>query len=99
MSTSSSSAAIRVGIVLFPNVTQLDITGPYEVFARMPSTRVHLVAATLAAVRSEHGLTIVPDVTFDTAPSLDVICLPGGVGINVAMEDETLLRFLQNQAR
>jgi cyclohexyl-isocyanide hydratase len=99
MSVSSVSPALRVGMVLFPNVTQLDVTGAYEVFARMPSTRVHLVAATSAPIRSEHGLTMVPDVTFDAAPPLDVICVPGGVGVNAAMEDETLLRFLRNQAR
>lgn len=99
MPPSSSSAALSVGIVLFPTATQLDVTGPYEVFARMPATQVYLVAPTLAAVRSEHGLTIAPDVTFDAAPALDVICVPGGVGVNLAMEDETLLRFLQNQAR
>lgn len=98
MPLSSSPAALSVGIVVFPRVTQLDVTGPYEVFARMPATRVHLVAATLAAIRSEHGLTIAPDVTFDTVPALDVICVPGGAGVNVAMEDEALLRFLQNQA-
>ena len=34
-----------IGMVLFPNLTQLDLTGPYEVFCRMPNTRVHLVAA------------------------------------------------------
>jgi cyclohexyl-isocyanide hydratase len=99
MLLSSSFAPLSVGIVLFPNVTQLDVTGPYEILARMPTTQVHLVAATLAAVRSEHGLTILPDVTFDTAPALDVICVPGGIGVNLAMEDEALLRFLQNQAR
>ena len=99
MASSSSSGALRVGMVLFPNVTQLDVTGPYEVFARMPATKVHLVAATLAPIRSEHGLRIVPDVTFDTVPPLDVICVPGGMGVNVAMEDEALLEFLQLQAR
>ena len=99
MASSSSSGAMSVGMVLFPNVTQLDVTGPYEVFARMPATKVHLVAATLAPIRSEHGLRIVPDVTFDTVPPLDVICVPGGMGVNVAMEDEALLEFLQLQAR
>jgi cyclohexyl-isocyanide hydratase len=92
-------APLSIGIVLFPDVTELDVTGPYEVFARMPSTRVYLMAATLAPVRSEHGLTITPDVTFAAAPALDVICVPGGAGVNAAMEDERLLRFLQNQAR
>jgi cyclohexyl-isocyanide hydratase len=99
MLPSSSVAPLHVGIVLFPDATQLDVTGPYEILARLPTTRVHLAAATLAAVRSEHGLTILPDVTFDTAPALDVICVPGGMGVNRAMEDEVLLRFVQNQAR
>jgi cyclohexyl-isocyanide hydratase len=99
MPTSSSSAALRAGIVLFPNVTQLDVTGPYEIFARLPAAQVYLVAPTLAPVRSEHGLTIAPDVTFDAAPPLDVICVPGGIGVNVAMEDEALLEFLRLQAR
>ena len=85
MLSASSSGALSVGMVLFPNVTPLDVTGPYEVFARMPNTKVHLVAATLAPIGSEHGLTIVPDATFDTVPPLDVICVPGGIGVDVAM--------------
>ena len=98
MEWSSSSPALSVGIVLFPNVTQLDVTGPYEIFARMPATKVYLVAPTLEAIRSEHGLTVMPDSTFDTVPTLDIICVPGGIGVNVAMEDEALLKFLQLQA-
>jgi cyclohexyl-isocyanide hydratase len=50
-----------IGMVLFPDFTQLDLTGPYEIFARMPATNVHLLAETLGPVRSEHGLTITPD--------------------------------------
>jgi len=88
-----------VGIVVFPDATQLDVTGPYEVFARMPDTKVYLVAATLAAIRSEQGLRLAPDATFDTVPQLDVICVPGGAGINAAMEDEALLAFVRSQAR
>lgn len=89
---------VSVGIVLFPNVTQLDVTGPYEVFARMPATRVHVVAASLEPIRGERGLTLLPDLTFDAVPPLDVICVPGGIGVNAAMEDEGLLSFLRHQA-
>jgi cyclohexyl-isocyanide hydratase len=87
-----------IGLVLFPQLTQLDLTGPYEVFSRIPDTRVHLVAATSAPVASEKGLAIVPDVTFDRAPGFDVVCVPGGIGVNAMMEDDTLLGFLQHQA-
>jgi len=94
-----SSASLKVGLVMFPGLTQLDLTGPYEIFARLPRTQVHLVAATVAPVRSERGLTIAPDATFESAPQLDILCVPGGVGVNAMMEDGAFLQFLQNQAR
>ena len=53
--------AVTVGLVLFPDLTQLDLTGPYEVFVRMPTTTVHLVAASGDPVRSERGLTIITE--------------------------------------
>jgi cyclohexyl-isocyanide hydratase len=99
MSPTPSPADVNVGLVLFPDLTQLDLTGPYEVFARLPRTAVHLVAATRQPVRSERGLTITPDAAFDQVPPLDVVCVPGGVGVNAMMEDDALLRFLQVQAQ
>ena len=85
-------------MVLFPGLTQLDLAGPYEVLARMPGTTVYLVADTLAPVRTERGLTITPDATFDDVPPLDVICVPGGPGVDPLMEDARLLGFLRAQA-
>jgi cyclohexyl-isocyanide hydratase len=82
-------------MVLFPGLTQLDLTGAYEVLARMPNTRVSLVASTLDPVRSEWGLTIVPDATFADAPPLDVLCVPGGWGVNARLDDDELLDFLR----
>ncbi len=84
-----------VGMVLFEGVTQLDLTGPYEVLARMPKTRVYLIAESMAPVRTEWGLTITPDVTFDDAPPLDMLCVPGGWGVNARLDDERLLGFLR----
>lgn len=65
----------------------------------MPHTTVYLVAATPAPVRSERGLTMTPDIAFDRAPPLDIVCVPGGVGVNSMMENAALLEFLQGQAR
>lgn len=84
-------------MVLFPGLTQLDLTGAYEVLARMPDTRVHLVARTLQPVRSEWGLTILPDTTFADAPPLDMLCVPGGWGINDHLDDDELLDFLRSR--
>jgi cyclohexyl-isocyanide hydratase len=90
---------LQVGLVLFPQLTQLDLTGPYEVFARMPDTVVHLISGSATPVRSERGLTITPDATFDDTPTLDVLCVPGGLGVNRAMEDAVLLDFLRVRGR
>jgi cyclohexyl-isocyanide hydratase len=90
---------ITVGMLLFPNLTQLDLTGPYEVFARMPNTVVTLIAETPAPVRSERGLTITPDITFADAPQCDVLFVPGGIGVNRMMEHAPMLEFLRAQAK
>jgi cyclohexyl-isocyanide hydratase len=88
---------LSVGMLLFENATQLDLTGAYEVFARMPGTRVSLLASTLEPVRTEWGLTIIPDLALSAAPSFDVICVPGGWGVNALLADDSLLDFLQAQ--
>jgi cyclohexyl-isocyanide hydratase len=85
----------NVGMVLFEGVTQLDLTGPYEVFARMPNTRVRLIAESTTPVRTEWGMAITPDVSFDDAPPLDLLCIPGGFGIDACLENERMLRFVR----
>jgi cyclohexyl-isocyanide hydratase len=98
MAISHEPSTLSVGMILFPNFTQLDLTGPYEVFARLPGARVYLIGDGLAPVRTEHGLTISVDNTFDGAPALDIICVPGGPGVDAMMENEKLLAFLQSRA-
>ena len=98
MSEHDEAESFSIGMVLFEGVTQLDLTGPYEVFARMPRTRVALIASSLAPVRTEWGMSIMPDVTFETAPPLDLLCVPGGWGINAVLDDEALLSFLRSRA-
>jgi len=85
-------------MVMFRNMTQLDLTGPHEVLARMPGARVHLVAENARPVISERGLSILPTATFRDAPALDVLCVPGGPGVNAMMENSDLLEFLRVKA-
>jgi len=99
MPTTTPPAPLSIGMVLFPGLTQLDLTGAYEVLARMPDTRVLLVASTLQPVRSEWGLTILPDTTFADAPPLDMLCVPGGWGVNNHFDDDELLDFLRSRAQ
>ncbi|MDY7560943.1 DJ-1/PfpI family protein [Pseudomonas sp. 10B1] len=91
--------ALHIGLLVFPNVQQLDLTGPYEVFASLPDVTVHLVWKTLAPIRSSTGLTLMPDTVFESCPPLDVICIPGGKGVDALMEDAETLAFIQRQAQ
>lgn len=88
----------QVNILLVENMVQLDITGPYEVLARVPGWQVTLVAESLAPVRTDRGLRIVPDATRDTAPPADLLVVPGGTGIDLAMLDPGWIGFVQRQA-
>src|SRR6266536_5484106 len=87
-----------IGMVIFPNLTQLDLTGPYEVFGRLPGTKVLLIEENLDPVKSDNGLMLTPDTTFDTSPQVDVLFVPGGRGIFDAMQNKNLLNFLKRQA-
>lgn len=89
---------IEIGFLVFPKVQQLDLTGPYEVLAMVPGTRVHLVARDLNPIASATGLVLTPTVTFAECPALDVICVAGGAGVNPLMEDAETLDFLRRQA-
>lgn len=87
-----------IGMVLFPKLTQLDLTGPYEVFARMPDTQVLLLAASLEPIETEKGLTILPTCSFNDCPAVDVLFVPGGPGINSKLSDIDFLNFLREKA-
>ena len=76
----------NVGFVIFPDLTQLDFTGPQQVLARLPQSAMHIVAKSIAPVPSDSGLGLVPTHTFQTCPQLDLICVPGGnAGVVQAM--------------
>ena len=87
-----------IGMLIFPRLTQLDMTGPYEVLARLPNTRVHLVAHSMAPVKTDRGMEIVPTVTLADCPQFDLVMVPGGAGQQDLMEDAVVLEFLRKQA-
>jgi cyclohexyl-isocyanide hydratase len=93
-----SAASCHIGFFIFPEMTQIDFTEPYEVFARLPDANVHVVARTSDPVRSDRGLVIVPSVTCEECPALDVLVVPGGPGTRHVVEDNDALEFLRRQA-
>jgi cyclohexyl-isocyanide hydratase len=90
---------ISIGLLVFPGLTQLDATGPYEVFARIPGAHVSLVAQDLEPVVSEHGLALVPTARISDGARYDIVCVPGGGGTNALLSDDAVLDFLREQAK
>jgi cyclohexyl-isocyanide hydratase len=89
----------NVGFVIFPGLTQLDFTGPLQVLARLPQSKIHIIAKSEAPVPSDCGLSLVPTGTFRNCPPLDLICVPGGVsGVVGAINDQETIEFVRQQA-
>jgi cyclohexyl-isocyanide hydratase len=89
---------LRIGMLLFPRMTQLDLTGPFEVFTRLPDAQVLLLSKTLEPIEADSGMRLLPYATLRDCPQLDVICVPGGPGVNALMEDAEVLDWLRGQA-
>jgi cyclohexyl-isocyanide hydratase len=89
--------SFTTGFVVFPNLTQLDFTGPLQVLHRLPGATTHIVARTRDPVPSDGPLTIQPTVTFAECPPLDLICVPGGFGVDQAMENEETIAFVRRE--
>lgn len=91
------SDALNIAFVLFPNLTQLDFTGPLQVLSRVPGARVHLVAKSPALVTTDAVLTLNPTCTFNDCPPVDVLVVPGGFGVDDAMNDAELMGFVRRE--
>lgn len=88
---------MNIVFVLFPNVTQLDFTGPLQVLSRVPGAKVHIVAKSLAPVSTDAVLTLNPTTTFEDCPSADVLVVPGGFGVDDAINDSELMAFVGHE--
>ena len=87
-----------IGMLIFRDMTQLDFTGPYEVFVQIPGCEVKVIATSLQPVAAKGGLRFIPDTTTGDAPQLDLIFVPGGPGVGALMQDREVLEFLRHQA-
>jgi cyclohexyl-isocyanide hydratase len=92
---SDTAPSTRIAMVIYPDLTQLDLTGPFEVLSRMPGTVVDLVGRTMDPVTSDRGLILTPTATFADCPAPDILFVPGGPGQVEAMEDDALLGFVR----
>jgi cyclohexyl-isocyanide hydratase len=89
---------IKIGMVLFEGMTQLDLTGPLEIFSRFQEVKIYLISKSTDPVRSDRILKIIPDTTFENCPeSLDVLFIPGGPGISSVLGDSEYLNFIRSR--
>ena len=92
-------SVFNIGFVIFPQLTQLEFTGPLQVLARLPDAATHIVAKSTAPVPSDCGLSLVPTCPFGSCPTLDLICIPGGsVGVADVLRDRETIEFVRRQA-
>lgn len=89
---------IRVAFLLFPNVTQLDLTGPAQVLSRLGNATIDLVARDPSPVPTDAGFALLPTATFEDAAQPDILCIPGGFGVNDAMETAPTLAWVEQAA-
>src|SRR5690349_10233919 len=89
---------LQLGSLLFEGLDQIDLTGPFEVFSRIPNSTYRVFGTTTAPVRDLRGLRLVPDAALTEAPQLDLLHVPGGFGQEALMDDEDVLAWIRDQA-
>ncbi|QKG70044.1 DJ-1/PfpI family protein [Erythrobacter mangrovi] len=86
--------AFRIGFLVYPHVTQLDLTGAAQFLSRMSDVSIHLVWKDRQPVITDAGFAIVPTDDFSTCPPLDMVCIPGGAGQTALKTDPTILNWI-----
>ena len=90
---------MNVVMLMYPGMTQLDLTGPFEVFSRFKELKLHLAWKSLEPVTDISGLRLLPTTTLDDCPQADILFVPGGPGQIELMTDVEVLAFLRRQAK
>ncbi|MBW4534689.1 MAG: DJ-1/PfpI family protein [Pleurocapsa minor HA4230-MV1] len=86
-----------IGLIFYPGMTSLDIVGPQQVFSALPGVQIHRLWKTLYPIKTDDGMMLLPDTTFENCPRLDLICIGGGLGQMTVVDDPETLEFLRKQ--
>jgi cyclohexyl-isocyanide hydratase len=88
---------LLIGSLMFDDMDQIDLTGPFEVLSRVPNSTYRIYART-SPVRDLNGLRLTADGTLAEAPPLDILHVPGGPGQEALMQDQEVIAWIQRQA-
>jgi cyclohexyl-isocyanide hydratase len=91
----ASIPPISVAFLLFPNVTQLDLTGPAQVLSRLGNVTLDLVWKDRSPVTTDAGFAIVPTATFAEVSRADIVCVPGGMGVTEVIADDAAMAWVR----
>jgi len=92
------TATFPVVFALYPRVTQLDFTGPVEVFARLPGASIVLASTEGGQIIADGGITFANVQRLSEVTECSLLCVPGGYGTIAAMEDQAYLSALRRLA-
>lgn len=93
------SGTLKVGLFVFDNMQLLDFAAPFEEFQSVAQMDVALIGETLKPITTSSGLGFAPTHDINTIHPLDVLCVPGGNGINQLLENKPVLDFIRLQAK
>ena len=89
---------IKAGFFIFDEMQLLDFAAPYDEFCSTPEIEVSLIGETLKPITTTSGLSFAPDHDISTILPLDVLCIPGGDGVNRFLNNEPVLEFFRQEA-
>ena len=85
---------MQIAFLLFPGLTQLDLTGPAQILSRLGDATLHLVWKSLEPVPTDAGFSILPTATFADVPAADILCVPGGTGVTSVIQDDAAMAWV-----
>src|SRR5579875_1544397 len=97
--TRDNDVGLDIGLLVYPRHTPLDLIGPWEVLARIPDARTHLIWTRPGQVQAQGGIEISATVSFAEAQLLDVLVVPGGPGQLSLMKHTLLMEYIRSCAQ
>jgi transcriptional regulator GlxA family with amidase domain len=95
---------VNFGFILFSDLEELDLVGPWEMVAMWRRyadgpEKCLMIAETGEPVRCSNGMVIQPHISFNDAPQLDYLLIPGGFGTRQQEDNQPLIDFVSAQAK
>ena len=93
-----SQPAFTTVFAIYPNLTQLDFTGPHQVLCRLPGATTIVASRDGGEIEAEGGLVIGRTQKLADIDRCDLICVPGGMAATETALDETFVSEVRRLA-